>query len=267
MSTPRLASALLVLLVACEAPLTKDRFQQQAEHAYSEVNPGFGLGRRETVGIDRHCGPLPRTAVENLVAENGAGQAVVAIGADQLGGDAADDEAVLAADRPLPEGAKLGRYVVLRVIGAGAMGIVYSAYDPELDRKVALKLLRRGLDEGSIDAATSRKSGCMGQPRLRKARHFAPAEPLSLEREIGWIIGDVVVAPGRVYPVNAPEHGRRPLAGYVAVAFLAADREREKCAVSHLSVAEDRMVGEVEFSARCLLHRQQPSHAADGLNA
>lgn len=47
MSTPRLAPALLLLLLACEAPLTKDRFQQQAEHAYSEVNPGFGVGRRE----------------------------------------------------------------------------------------------------------------------------------------------------------------------------------------------------------------------------
>jgi eukaryotic-like serine/threonine-protein kinase len=41
----------------------------------------------------------------------------------------------------LPEGSKLGRYVVLHRVGAGGMGIVYAAYDPELDRKVALKLL------------------------------------------------------------------------------------------------------------------------------
>ncbi|MDI1449896.1 serine/threonine-protein kinase [Polyangium sp. 6x1] len=38
---------------------------------------------------------------------------------------------------------KLGRYVTLQPIGAGAMGVVYAAYDPDLDRKVALKLLRR----------------------------------------------------------------------------------------------------------------------------
>ena len=43
---------------------------------------------------------------------------------------------------PLPRGAAIGRYLVLDLIGRGGMGMVYSGYDPELDRKVALKLLR-----------------------------------------------------------------------------------------------------------------------------
>src|ERR1044072_4034080 len=39
-------------------------------------------------------------------------------------------------------GASIGRYVVLGLVGRGGMGELYAAYDPELDRKVAVKLLR-----------------------------------------------------------------------------------------------------------------------------
>src|SRR5690606_6566143 len=55
----------------------------------------------------------------------------------------------------LPRGAMLGRYVVIDVLGEGGMGVVYAAYDPDLDRKVALKLLhapgggRRDASDGS----------------------------------------------------------------------------------------------------------------------
>ena len=49
----------------------------------------------------------------------------------------------------LPRGAMVGRYVVLEHIGAGGMGVVYAAYDPDLDRRVALKVLRATLDDES----------------------------------------------------------------------------------------------------------------------
>jgi serine/threonine protein kinase/tetratricopeptide (TPR) repeat protein len=42
----------------------------------------------------------------------------------------------------LPRGTAIRRYVVLDTIGAGAMGVVYAAYDRDLDRKIALKLVR-----------------------------------------------------------------------------------------------------------------------------
>ncbi len=49
-----------------------------------------------------------------------------------------------AARAPAPSivgGGKVGRYVVIDRLAAGGMGVVYAAYDPELDRKIALKLL------------------------------------------------------------------------------------------------------------------------------
>jgi tetratricopeptide (TPR) repeat protein/predicted Ser/Thr protein kinase len=48
---------------------------------------------------------------------------------------------VAPAREALGRGAGVGRYVILNLIGSGTMGAVYSAYDPELDRKVALKVL------------------------------------------------------------------------------------------------------------------------------
>ncbi|HEY5923677.1 MAG TPA: serine/threonine-protein kinase [Kofleriaceae bacterium] len=51
----------------------------------------------------------------------------------------------------LSAGETVGRYRIERVIGAGAMGVVYAARDPELDREVALKVMpQRG---GSLDEA------------------------------------------------------------------------------------------------------------------
>ena len=41
----------------------------------------------------------------------------------------------------LDRGAVVGRYVILHRAGIGGMGVVYAAYDPELDRKIAIKLV------------------------------------------------------------------------------------------------------------------------------
>jgi tetratricopeptide (TPR) repeat protein/predicted Ser/Thr protein kinase len=41
-----------------------------------------------------------------------------------------------------PAQLRIDRFVVLGPLGSGGMGIVYAAYDPQLDRKVAIKLVR-----------------------------------------------------------------------------------------------------------------------------
>ncbi|EDM77401.1 serine/threonine kinase family protein [Plesiocystis pacifica SIR-1] len=51
-------------------------------------------------------------------------------------------------------GGLIDRYVILDKLGAGAMGVVYAAHDPELDRKVALKLVRPSADGVSGESRT-----------------------------------------------------------------------------------------------------------------
>ncbi|WP_148712897.1 serine/threonine-protein kinase [Corallococcus sp. AB030] len=54
------------------------------------------------------------------------------------------------------QGTLLGRYVVLERLGAGGMGVVHAAYDPSLDRRIGLKLLRAPTSASGSQGGTER---------------------------------------------------------------------------------------------------------------
>ncbi|MEO8841411.1 MAG: protein kinase [Kofleriaceae bacterium] len=60
---------------------------------------------------------------------------------------------VTVAGSALPDGTELvaGRYRIVRWLGGGGMGRVYEAIDTELDERIALKVLRPGMSEDSIE--------------------------------------------------------------------------------------------------------------------
>ncbi len=73
--------------------------------------------------------------------------------ADRLGSSAS----------PLVEHSTIGRYIVLRLLGEGAMGRVFAAYDMELDRKVAVKVLRADVVSANVRERTLREAKALAK--------------------------------------------------------------------------------------------------------
>lgn len=63
----------------------------------------------------------------------------------------------------LVEGEKVGPYLVLSVLARGGMGVVYIAYHPELDRRVALKLIGAPEDSPEQQARLLREAQAMAR--------------------------------------------------------------------------------------------------------
>ncbi len=61
---------------------------------------------------------------------------------------------------------RLGRLVILEALGSGGMGTVFSAYDPRLDRKVAVKLVRGRGDSSERVLREARVLGKLNHPNV-----------------------------------------------------------------------------------------------------
>jgi predicted Ser/Thr protein kinase len=97
----------------------------------------------------------------------------------------------------LAAGTKLGRYVIGETLGMGGMGIVYAARDPELDRDVAIKVMRPELARAP-DAK---------RRIIREARAMAKLSHPNVVSvyDVGTIDGQVFVAMERISGTNLRE--------------------------------------------------------------
>ncbi len=61
---------------------------------------------------------------------------------------------------------RIGRFVVLETLGAGGMGIVYAAIDPELERKVAVKVLHGRADDSAVLLTEAQATAKLSHPNV-----------------------------------------------------------------------------------------------------
>jgi serine/threonine protein kinase len=107
---------------------------------------------------------------------------------------------------------RLGKYTLTGVLGEGAMGIVYKAIDPHINRTVAIKTVRRGAvaDFSPDDSATVRfRNEAQAAGRLSHP-HIVPVYEYGLDGDEAFIVMEFVdgqpltryIGNGRFWPME-----------------------------------------------------------------
>lgn len=167
----------------------------------------------------------------------------------------------------LGRGTNLGRYLLLKCVGRGGAGTVYAAYDPELDRKIAIKILRT---EDDVSEELRRERLLEEAKALAKISH----PNVIAVHDIGTFEGHVFVAMEFVNGVSLREWLREEPRPWREIVRIFTQAARGLSAAHHAGLvhrdfkAENVLVGkegEVRVTDFGLAVRQEPStQSTDG---
>lgn len=128
----------------------------------------------------RYCLSLPDVdSTKWLLGLNNRPAHAPPAGSDAAEGDL--ERAAATAERASPRVAalapetRIGRYQLIRELGSGGMGVVYEAHDPNLDRRVAIKLMLSALDEARL-AREARALAKLAHPNVVSVHDVGTAD-------------------------------------------------------------------------------------------
>ncbi|HSD89609.1 MAG TPA: protein kinase [Kofleriaceae bacterium] len=157
------------------------------------------LPAEERLAVEVHvdecddCRATVATMVRAAAAEKRASEPTLdtvsspALAATELPGP----EVAQLACSPLAVAAKVGRYVIAETLGVGGMGVVYAARDPELNRDLAIKVLRPELWKSDPDATRRIVREAQAMARISHPNVVAIYD-------VGTIDGQVFIAMERI---------------------------------------------------------------------
>ncbi len=197
------------------------------------------------------------------------------------GGVAASSKVIIDDNELLQSGEVIGRYRIQDILGSGGMGVVYAAFDPDLDRNVAIKIIRPQADDADAELARSR---CLREAKLMA--QISHPNVLTVY-EVGTIDQQVFIAmefvngmtlrdwqkQGRSWSeiIEVYEKAGRGLAAAHAVGLLHRDFKPENVMVDEagrvrvldfgMAVASNSLLSamaEIEESSRSLISKKKP---------